>query len=225
MGAYIESIILYIIIFVRGSTAGQTAFFSIPGEIQMILLYYIPSLALIWYLHQARLFQAAGSEVSSLTSKNPKQEYSILIPGKKDLFCALIAFPCLLITGFAFSIAAEFTGGDGAQILYTSPSSTAGWIMACITCVFSAYLEESFFRFYLLTKREDLNLGAPLALIFSAALFSICHIYEGPWGFLNSLVSALLLGLLFLKFKSLHGLAIAHALYNITAYALNALNN
>jgi membrane protease YdiL (CAAX protease family) len=54
-------------------------------------------------------------------------------------------------------------------------------------------------------------------------LFSICHIYEGPWGFLNAALSGVVLAYAFLRFRSLHGVAIAHALYNILAYVLAAV--
>ena len=60
------------------------------------------------------------------------------------------------------------------------------------------------------------------AVMGSTMLFSICHIYEGPWGFLNSALSGLVLAFTFLRFRSLHGVAIAHALYNILAYVLGA---
>jgi membrane protease YdiL (CAAX protease family) len=87
----------------------------------------------------------------------------------------------------------------------------------------AAYLEESFFRFYLLSRRDDLKMGAVSALTVSVALFSICHIYEGPWGFLNSFFSAVILAFIFLRYQALHGIAFAHGLYNIAAYAINSL--
>jgi membrane protease YdiL (CAAX protease family) len=67
-----------------------------------------------------------------------------------------------------------------------------------------------------------MNLNAPCALAFSVLLFSICHIYEGPWGFLNSVISAAILGFIFLRYQSLHGIAAAHGLYNITVYLINS---
>jgi len=146
-------------------------------------------------------------------------------PGKKDLFCALIAYPCLIITGFIISFLSKYTGGESAKYLITAPSSVLGWILTGLFCLIYAYIEELLFRFCLLSERVILKLTVTGALVLSTALFSICHLYEGYWGVLNALVSGLILGVLFLKFKSLHGVAIAHALYNITAYIINALSN
>jgi len=216
MGAYIEALILYIIIFfsqsgIIGSGAAggsfETASFSAYPVIINIFLFCIPSLALIWYL----------------IYKSWKIEYWIVRPGKKDSACFLFTFPLLLITGFSVSFISAFTGGFQGQAMPVSvPSSVTGWALICVLCVLSAYLEESFFRFYLLSKREELNLNAPSALAFSTSLFAICHIYEGPWGFLNALLSGLLLGYMFLRHNSLHGVAAAHALYNIAAFILFA---
>jgi len=52
-------------------------------------------------------------------------------------------------------------------------------------------------------------------LVFSVILFAVCHIYEGPWGFLNAVISGAIFGFVFLRYNSLHGIAVAHALYNI----------
>jgi membrane protease YdiL (CAAX protease family) len=86
----------------------------------------------------------------------------------------------------------------------------------------AAYLEETFFRFYLLTRRDELGLDAAPALALSVILFSVCHIYEGPWGFLNAVISSAFLGFIFLRFKALHGIAIAHGCYNLSVYIINA---
>ena len=72
-------------------------------------------------------------------------------------------------------------------------------------------------------KREEMGLGPHRAILISTLLFASCHIYEGPWGFLNAALSGIVLAYVFLRFRSLHGIAIAHALYNIVVYALGAL--
>lgn len=68
-----------------------------------------------------------------------------------------------------------------------------------------------------------MNLGVISALIISVALFSICHIYEGPWGFLNAVFSGTFLCLIFIRHKAFHGNAIAHGMYNIAVYIMNAV--
>jgi len=100
-----------------------------------------------------------------------------------------------------------------------------GWIVLCIMCFFSAYLEESYFRVYLISRRKELNLNSAQVLALSAVLFSICHIYGGLWSFVNAAICGVLLGYIFLKYNSLHGISIAHAIYNILAFIINRLIN
>jgi membrane protease YdiL (CAAX protease family) len=142
--------------------------------------------------------------------------------GKKDIVSGLITLPILLVTGIAVTFASFLIGGSSVAALNT-PSTAIEWIVLCFACMFLAYLEESYFRFYLLTKREELNLTSVSALALSAALFSICHIYGGPWIFLNAVISGVFLGFIFLRYNSLHGIAIAHGMYNISVYIIYAV--
>ncbi|MCL2800620.1 MAG: CPBP family glutamic-type intramembrane protease [Treponema sp.] len=214
MGIYIEAIILYILLFFSVSAAqilgapSQAQGFSVLGEALRIVLNIIPSLALIWYL----------------LIKTWKIDYWGARLGKKDLISGFITYPCLLLIGSSITLISIYIGGTSKIILH-SPSTAAGWAVLSLSCLLAAYLEESFFRFYLLSKRKELNLSASSALAFSVILFSVCHIYAGPWSFLNAVISGTFLGFMFLRYNSLHGIAIAHGLYNITLYILNAILN
>jgi len=213
--AYIEAFILYIAIFfsqvlLRAVSTGidtalpeEAVTFSVSSLLLTLFIYCIPSLVIIWLLLYRRR----------------KPEYRLKKPVKHDLFSGLISLPCLLTIGIAVSIISILTGAAPTQPP-PSPASIAGWITLCVFCLFSAYLEESFFRFYLLSKREELNLNAPLALVISAVLFGICHICDGFWGFVNAVLSGLFLGFMFIRYKTLHGIAVAHWLYNLTAFIL-----
>jgi len=211
MSRFAEAFILYIVLFFSG-TAGsiingtQVINFSITAQITGIVLRVIPSLALIWYL----------------ILKARRLEDWIIRPGRKDMTSGLITLPCLLLIGLATTFVSSFIGGSQAQISLNSPSSVPGWITLCVSCVCAAYLEESYFRYYLLTRNDELNMSASSALVLSTALFSICHIYEGPWGFLNAALSGAFLCFIFLRYNSLHGTAIAHGLYNILVFVVNA---
>jgi len=212
---YIEFIILYVVLFLSGSAgsitnaAGGADGFSAAAELARIFLHSIPSLALIWYL----------------LLKVKKAEDWDIFPGKKDLVSGFVALLCLFITGSVIAFISSYIGGTSAQVLLYSPSTFMEWVILCFSCIFAAYLEESFFRFYILTRRDELKLNAPSAMVVSVALFSICHIYEGPWGFLNAALSGTFLCFLFLRYKSLHGIAAGHALYNISVFVINAILN
>jgi membrane protease YdiL (CAAX protease family) len=213
MGIYIEALILYILLFLRGSLSLFTGSgvgsvnFSVTAELVNIFAYLIPALMLIWHL----------------IIKTQKIEIWVFRPGKKDFLSFIIAFPCLLITGFSVIFIGSYIGGSIGNIALNLPSSGIEWILLFIICFLSAYLEESYFRFYLLTKREELNLNAVSSLVFSVVMFAVCHIYEGPWGFLNAVISGAILGFVFLRYNSLHGIAVAHALYNISLFVIYRL--
>jgi membrane protease YdiL (CAAX protease family) len=103
---------------------------------------------------------------------------------------------------------------------FGSPADLPGWIVLSLSCISTGYLEESFFRFYLLTKFRDMGVRTGTMVSVSVLLFALCHIYEGSWGMLNAVLAGTLLSAIFLRFKSLHGTALAHGLYNAFVYAL-----
>jgi len=211
MKSFIEPFIIYWVLFFRipvGNAQGEGAValeFSWTAETGRILMYTLPSLALVWYLQ--------------LKAKSLK-ETGIKLPQKKDFFIAFLAFAALTLIGVTISLVSARFGEAAAPRHSLSPQTVTAWVVLVISCVSSAYLEESFFRFYLLSRKEEMGLGSHRAALVSTLLFSICHIYEGPWGFLNAALSGVVLAYIFLRFRSLHGVAIAHALYNILAYVL-----
>lgn len=213
MRIYIEALILYIVLFLSGSifstvnNAGEAVYFSSTAELTRIFIYNIPSLVLIWYL---------------LTRIKPLKSWGI-VPGKKDIVSGFVAFSCLFITGIMIAFISSYISGTYAQTTLRSPSTVHGWIILCFSCISAAYLEESYFRFFLLSRRDELKLSDTQALAVSAALFSICHIYGGPWAFLNAALSGAFLGIIFLRYQAIHGIAVAHGIYNIMVYLINSI--
>jgi membrane protease YdiL (CAAX protease family) len=208
MKSLIEPFILYWVLFFRipaGSAYGEVPEFSWTAETGRILMYTLPALTLVWYL---------------LLKVKSLKEMEITFPRKKDFVVAFLAFAALTLIGVTISLVSTQFGEAAAFRQSLGPHTVTAWVVLVISCVSSAYLEESFFRFYLLSKRKEMGLGPFSAVLGSALLFSICHIYEGPWGFLNAALSGVVLAFTFLRFHSLHGVAIAHALYNVLAYVL-----
>ena len=217
MGIYLEAILLYMVLFLAGSASfftnspqpGAQTGFSVSAALNGIFLRSIPSLALIWFL---------------LLKKKKLKDWGVL-PGLKDLISGIITLPCLLIIGFMVTYTSSRIGETSLQITLVSPSTGYEWTILSLSCLFAAYLEESFFRFYLLSRRNEFNMSAACSFALSVTLFSICHIYEGPWGFLNAVLSSTLLCFMFLRYKSIHGISIAHAMYNIAVYVINTMIN
>jgi uncharacterized protein len=208
MRSFIEPFIIYWVLFFRipvGITPEEAMEFSWAAETERIFMYTLPSLALVWYL---------------LLKTKSLREMGIMLPQKKDFVTASLAFFALTLIGVTISLVSAQFGEADALRQFFRPQALTAWAVLAVSCVSSAYLEESFFRFYLLSRKEEMGLGPHRAVLVSTLLFSICHIYEGPWGFLNAALSGVVLAYIFLRFRSLHGIAIAHALYNILAYIL-----
>jgi membrane protease YdiL (CAAX protease family) len=213
MSTFIEPLILYAVLFFRisvgaaslGEGAENPVEFSVFAETARIFLYNIPSLALVWYL---------------LLKVKSLKEWGIALPGKRDLIPAVMAPPALILIGLAISLASRHFDKIPSGSRFLPPQGFIPWIILIISCISTAYLEESFFRFYLLSKRKEMKLGLHRAVLVSVLSFSLCHIYEGPWGFLNAVLSGAVLAFIFLRFRSLHGIAFGHALYNVLVYVM-----
>jgi membrane protease YdiL (CAAX protease family) len=179
--------------------------FSMNQELNRIIGYNIPSLLLIWYL---LIIQG-------------KAKWRTLRPHFDDLVSLLLGFPGLLAIGFFLSVlSSTFTALPGLPPpVVEAPRSVPQWIIMPISCVSTGYLEESYFRYYLLNRFRGENKTALFGVILSVILFSFSHFYEGFWGVLNALFAGVLLALIFRRYRRLHGIALAHGLYNAFIYA------
>ncbi len=80
----------------------------------------------------------------------------------------------------------------------------------------TGYREEIFFRSYLLTRFAQMGSNPAVNLVLSSLIFAGGHIYQGLAGFTISFTQGLFFGLVFLKTKNIHHIALPHALYNTT---------
>ena len=211
MNAFVEPIILYAVLFFRflsGPIMPETPVeFSASAAAARTVLYTGPALALVWYL---------------LLKAKSLKEWGVTRPGKKDIIPALISLPAIVLVGLAVTAAAGHLGGLPEFPRILPPTTVVPWMVLVVFVFAGAYLEESFFRFYLLSKLPEAGLGPHRAVFVSTALFAFCHVYAGPWGFVNAAVSGTVLAYVFLRFRSLHGVSIAHGIYNVAVFALGA---
>jgi membrane protease YdiL (CAAX protease family) len=191
-----EPVLLFFVIFFAPSAA------SFPfADISRTLLFRIPAFLLILRL--------AGRPLP-------------LIPRRRDLYCGLFAFCALTAAGLCLALLAQWSGLVPAPPL-PPPESAPAWIAAVLVSFSSGYLEEGYFRFYLLTRLEKAGIRARETAAVSTLLFALCHVYEGPWGTINAAIAGLVLALLFLRYRALHGIALAHGAYNVFVFAAAAL--
>ena len=210
-----EPLILYFVLFFPGiyalpfsSPETGPLSFSILKELGRTLTYTVPSLALLWYLISDKTGFSAIYEVKPL---------------KSDLFPFAIASFGLIIIGLFTSLLLSIFSGVYAPPVLEAPQNIPGWIVISLACLGTGYLEESYFRYYLLNKLEIPLPNTFLRIALSTFLFSLCHIYEGPWGILNAVLAGILLSVLFIRFRSLNGIAWAHGFYNLFVYAASSL--
>ena len=171
-------------------------------ELSNTLTYTIPALALIWYL---------------ILEKKSLPGFIQLMPERRDLRPFFIGFPALTLIGLVLSLVmTNFSVLMPPRV--EAPAGVIGWIIMLFSCGATGYLEESFFRFYLLKKMEEWSYLLWLRILLSVLLFAFCHLYEGPWGILNSALAGLLLAVLFERYRSFHGIAWAHGAYNAFVY-------
>jgi len=215
-----EPLILYFVLFFPGiySTAtwewnkiAETIPFSVVRELGRTLTYTIPSLALLWYIFPDK------KGFSTLKQEKPKI---------RDFLPFAIGLPGLILIGLGVSFLVSFfylRYGLALPVKVEAPVSVLGWIVIVFSCMGTGYLEESYFRCYLLTKLEKQQPRVSIRIIFSTILFSLCHIFEGPWGIINATLAGFFLSWLYNRFRSLHGVAWAHGAYNIFVYFIGGI--
>ncbi|MDR1073508.1 MAG: CPBP family intramembrane metalloprotease [Treponema sp.] len=243
----IEAIILYFVLFfpsVFSSVEGGSAIaFSINHALSRIFIYNAPPVALIWFLvlrkkqtatpAKRRLFSPAPRNLASLNPMGLSHMDSFMFNAGNFLATFILALSGLILINISASLANGLVeritgGGFGADFGVQTPDTAAGWFVLCLLCLSAAYLEESFFRFYLSDRLKEF--GFYPAMLISSVSFAYCHLYEGVFGVVNALLAGLFLFFIFKKRKSgngmrtLHALAFAHGVYNALVYAAIALN-
>jgi membrane protease YdiL (CAAX protease family) len=212
MNLLIEPLIIFLVLFFPGlyyslinlSWANvQIISFDVNQEMLRIITHNIPALCLIWYF---LLKEPIRSELGDVNLQ------------KKDIFQIVKVILGLLLIGFISSslinliFPEEFRGFHVSGIL--------SWIIIILSCITSGYVEESYFRVYLLKRLGMSGIPQNTAILSSCVLFAVCHLYQGPVGLLSSFLAGLFLSKIYLKNKSIHGIALGHGIYNLISYTL-----
>jgi membrane protease YdiL (CAAX protease family) len=208
---FIEALIIYFVLFLPGVFSGPVISgplpFSINREIFSILTHTLPSLALLAYL---------------MGRSKSFAKWGLTKPERGDFLSLLFAFPLLFLCGWGLSFAASHIFHLPPPPQVEAPHTLPQWLVIVISCAGTGYLEEGYFRFYLLKTFEAARMGMGKGIFFSVLLFTLCHVYEGPWGMANAALAGVFLALVFKKQGRLHGIAWAHGAYNLLVYVLEA---
>jgi membrane protease YdiL (CAAX protease family) len=213
----LEPLILYILLFASGlafpGTYPEVITLSIPRELTRIFAYTLPSLGLIGYLIHRHTTQAAAS----------CQNRGILRPRIGDLRAGIIALSGLVGVGLGIAGVSLYSPVHPSPRL-EAPQSPLEWLVILVSCMGTGYLEESYFRGYLLLRLERVGIGWRKATALSALLFALCHLYEGPWGIVQAALAGVFLSWVLLRRGSFHGIAWAHGAYNALVYLSASVN-
>ena len=208
ISALVEAFLLYWAFFIPGISLPSPSATFIPfdtaRELSRILFYDTPVVALL-------IFILWRENKNLLASKFEINRHSI--------FWSFINF--ILILGCALSIAlfAQYILPAYKPPLIQAPPTIGAWFVMIIGSFATAYLEEIFFRLYLLHRFDTAGIPLMAGNLLSILLFSLCHLYEGPLGTLNAALSSLCFTLIYRRSKSIHSPAWAHGLYNVLAFA------
>jgi len=208
MSILVEPVLLYIVLFLRflPAAAYAPAVFSPAAALTSVIMHTVPSAALLLYV---------------MSRAKPLARWGIARPRAKDVLPGITAGAAIAVVGTAVMLAARRTGGLPAMPRMLPPSGITGWAALALFVFAAAYFEELFFRVYLPAKlAEAPGITTVRAVAVSTLMFAVCHVYAGPWGFVNAALSGAVLAVVFLRTKSFHGVGIAHGLYNMAVFAL-----
>ena len=149
-------------------------------------------------------------------------ELGLVRPGAADVMLAAAALVFLLSLLFLFSGGMSLLPLRLQEML--GPRVDWRWEASPLLlgpyALMIGYREELFFRGFLISGMRRLGAGAAAAVVASAALFAIGHLYQGPAAALFAALQALLFGWLYVRLRPLHALAWTHAAYNAAALIL-----
>ena len=92
-----------------------------------------------------------------------------------------------------------------------------------LAAVENAVLEEVIMIGYLFTRLSQLHWRWPWILVLSAVVRGSYHLYQGFGGFVGNLIMGAVFGLIYLKFRRVMPLVVAHTLLDVAAFVGYAL--
>lgn len=138
-------------------------------------------------------------------------------PGFDLGFGFLIAF-CIGVPGLGLYLGAR-TLGLNTQVQASGLADTWWTIPVLIlAAVENAVLEEVIMLGFLFTRLRQLSWSWPVIIIVSAVIRGSYHLYQGFGGFTGNLIMGVIFGLIYLKWKRVMPLVVAHTLLDIASF-------
>jgi len=150
------------------------------------------------------------------------------LPRARDVAIAAVTGAGLIALTMLLSLAERLVFGlspSGATGSDIAPSKNLV-PAALVTCLATGYREESIFRLWLHEKLAALGLSATPRIVLSSIIFGAAHLgstdsFGGAVAeFVIAAVAGAALGLVWEKTRSLHGIALGHAVHNAIALSI-----
>ena len=144
--------------------------------------------------------------------------YGFRKPERRDITATIVALLASFAAVWLVSVVLVLFGIDGEAMEPGVDWSFARLDLlplAFLSTLAIGYREEIFFRAFIADRAEEAGIDARAALAAAAFVFALGHIYQGVLGFVVSLTVGLVLAAVYVRTRSLHGIAVAHGLYNL----------
>jgi membrane protease YdiL (CAAX protease family) len=218
----IEMILLFLLFYLPGYLWPQRELLqnseSLRPYMLQFLLIALPQILLLLYILTLRAREAGSA------AENPYAGFGILRPRARDLLYALVifagVFALLTLLGAILMLlpsAGRSLFTTGFRWKLDDPRLIP---LVLLFCLVTGYREELFFRSYLLTRFQQLHLPVVLGIGMSTILFAAGHVYQGVAGMAVALIQGVYFSILFVRFRNIHPLALAHGLYNTTVLVI-----
>lgn len=137
----------------------------------------------------------------------------------------MIAVVLLVLSVVTSSIAAVFTERTPSVFtpVATQDRGPVGWALIVALMLSVAWVEELFFRGYILLRLRQLGASATAAIGLSALLFAVGHGYQGAAALAFSFAVGGFLGILWIRRPTILGFVVGHGVYNTAALLLLSL--
>jgi len=123
-----------------------------------------------------------------------------------SIFVAVMIWRLIVLTGIV---------GEGeSAVSWSSPGSSL-FPMAVLASVAVGYREEIFYRAYLIERAAEHRVPQWAVVTVSTGLFAAGHVYQGVAGVGISALVGLAMAGVYIWRRSLHGIAVAHGIYNV----------
>jgi hypothetical protein len=197
----------------------------------------IHSLALNAYFSISLLIQSSkiGFPVLLLLyfEKDSYKEYGFKKIIIKELFISLlrmlgyfllfaiiisIAGGIIIVILSSFGFLKSFTDQIQNQVIRINNNHFSLILLNIIPIAFAAFVEELCFRSFLYINLNRIIVNKIKCIVIISILFSICHIYQGLFGIVQTFVLGMTLGFEFKRSKNIFLISIFHLIFNIVAF-------